>query len=45
MPAFQDYTLGVEAANRQFEPYFSDIIRRCYAQDIGIDRRRASDAA
>jgi 5-methylthioadenosine/S-adenosylhomocysteine deaminase len=44
MPEFQEYTLGVEAANRQFEPYFADIIRRCYAQDLGI-MRWASDGA
>ena len=38
MPEFQSYTLGVEAANRPFEPYFADIIRRCTATDIGITR-------
>jgi 5-methylthioadenosine/S-adenosylhomocysteine deaminase len=44
MPEFQEYTLNVEAANRQFEPYFSEIIRRCYAQDLGI-MRWASDGS
>jgi 5-methylthioadenosine/S-adenosylhomocysteine deaminase len=44
MPEFQEYTLGVEAANRVFEPYFSEIIRRCYAQDLGI-MRWASDGS
>jgi 5-methylthioadenosine/S-adenosylhomocysteine deaminase len=44
MPEFQAYTLKVEAANRQFEPYFGDIIRRCYGTDLGI-MRWASDAA
>jgi 5-methylthioadenosine/S-adenosylhomocysteine deaminase len=44
MPEFQDYTLGVEAANRPFDPYFSDIIRRCYGHDLGI-MRWASDGA
>jgi 5-methylthioadenosine/S-adenosylhomocysteine deaminase len=44
MPAFQAYTQGVEAANRPFQPYFADIIRRCYGADLGI-MRWASDAA
>jgi len=43
MPEFQEYTLGVEAANRQLEPYFTEIIKRCYAMDLGI-MRWASDA-
>lgn len=38
MPEFQEYTLGVEAANRQLEPAFSEVIRRCHAMDIGITR-------
>jgi len=44
MPEFQEYTLGVEAANRPFEPYFTDIIKRCYGRDLGI-MRWASDGA
>jgi 5-methylthioadenosine/S-adenosylhomocysteine deaminase len=44
MPEFLEFTLRVEAANRQFEPYFSEVIRRCYAQDLGI-MRWASDGA
>ncbi|BDA84891.1 N-ethylammeline chlorohydrolase [Aureimonas sp. SA4125] len=38
MPEFQAYTLGVEAANRVFEPHFSDIVRRCSAMDVGLTR-------
>jgi 5-methylthioadenosine/S-adenosylhomocysteine deaminase len=43
MPEFQAYTRGVEVANRRFEPAFADIIRRCYATDLGFTRW-ASDA-
>lgn len=43
MPEFQSYTVGVEAAARQFEPHFSDIVRRCSVMDVGLTRW-ASDA-
>lgn len=38
MPDFIEYTRGVEAANGQLEPAFTQVIQRCYAQDIGITR-------
>jgi 5-methylthioadenosine/S-adenosylhomocysteine deaminase len=44
MPEFRDYCVGVETANRQFEPHFTDIVRRCYGHDLGI-ARWASDGA
>ena len=38
MPEFLDRYEKVEELNRQFEPYFSEIHRRCCAQPIGINR-------
>jgi 5-methylthioadenosine/S-adenosylhomocysteine deaminase len=38
MPAFIEYTLGVEAANRELEPAFTRVIRRCYGMNIGMTR-------
>ena len=38
MPAFQEYTLGVEAANRVLEPAFEKVVKRCYGMDIGMTR-------
>ncbi|MCM2504138.1 amidohydrolase [Aureimonas altamirensis] len=43
MPAFQEYTLGVEAANRALEPAFEKVVKRCYGMDVGMTRW-ASDA-
>lgn len=38
MPEFQAQHAKVEALNREFEPYFAEIHRRCCAQQIGINR-------
>lgn len=37
MPEFQSHHAKVEELNRQFEPYFTEIHRRCCAQPIGIN--------
>lgn len=38
MPEFMAYTLGVEAANRELEPAFTKVVKRCYGMDIGMTR-------
>lgn len=38
MPEFQREYEKVENLNRQFEPYFAEIHRRCCSQPIGINR-------
>ena len=38
LPEFQKQHAQVEALNREFEPYFAKIHRRCCEQDIGINR-------
>jgi 5-methylthioadenosine/S-adenosylhomocysteine deaminase len=38
MPEFVGYTEEVEAANRELQPAFSEIVRRCSAMDIGVTR-------
>ena len=38
MPEFQAQLAKVEELNRQFEPYFAEIHRRCCAQPIGLNR-------
>ena len=38
MPEFLAYTRGVEAANRDLEPAFSEVVRRCYGRDLGFTR-------
>jgi 5-methylthioadenosine/S-adenosylhomocysteine deaminase len=43
MPAFQKHHLQVEAINREFEPYFAKIHRRCCEQDVGINRYSSSE--
>ena len=38
LPEFQKHHSQVESVNRQFEPYFAEIHRRCCGQDVGINR-------
>jgi 5-methylthioadenosine/S-adenosylhomocysteine deaminase len=38
LPEFQKHHSEVEAINREFEPYFAKIHRRCCEQDVGINR-------
>jgi cytosine/adenosine deaminase-related metal-dependent hydrolase len=38
MPEFQAQHTQVEALNRELEPYFAEIHRRCCSQPIGINR-------
>jgi 5-methylthioadenosine/S-adenosylhomocysteine deaminase len=38
VPEFQKHHAQVEALNREFEPYFAQIHRRCCEQDVGINR-------
>ena len=44
MPEFLAHTVEMEAENRRFEPYFTEIIHRCYGKDFGV-MRWASDGA
>ena len=43
LPAFQKHHAHVEAINREFEPYFAQIHRRCCEQDVGINRYSSSE--
>lgn len=43
MPDFQAHYAKVEEINRQFEPYFAEIHKRCCAQDLGINRYSSSE--
>lgn len=38
LPAFLEEHSQWEAANRVFEPYFSEVIRRCKETDLGLQR-------
>jgi len=38
MPRFLAEHAKVEAQNAYLEPYFSEMLRRCMAQDVGMDR-------
>jgi 5-methylthioadenosine/S-adenosylhomocysteine deaminase len=43
VPEFQKHHAQVEALNREFEPYFAQIHRRCCEQDVGINRYSSSE--
>jgi 5-methylthioadenosine/S-adenosylhomocysteine deaminase len=43
-PEFQKHHSQVEAINREFEPYFAQIHRRCCEQDVGINRYSSSQS-
>jgi 5-methylthioadenosine/S-adenosylhomocysteine deaminase len=43
LPEFQKHHSQVEAINREFEPYFAQIHRRCCDQDVGINRYSSSE--
>jgi cytosine/adenosine deaminase-related metal-dependent hydrolase len=43
LPDFQKHYARVEALNREFEPYFAKIHRRCCDQDIGLNRYSNSE--
>jgi 5-methylthioadenosine/S-adenosylhomocysteine deaminase len=43
LPEFQKHHAQVEALNREFEPYFAQIHRRCCEQDVGINRYSSSE--
>src|SRR5690606_16944474 len=36
MPAFLERHSGVEAMNREFDPYFQALYKRCHQTDIGV---------
>ena len=38
LPAFQKHYTQLEHINREFEPYFAKIHRRCCEQDVGVNR-------
>jgi 5-methylthioadenosine/S-adenosylhomocysteine deaminase len=42
LPEFQKHHSHVESLNREFEPYFAKIHRRCCEQDVGINRYSSS---
>jgi 5-methylthioadenosine/S-adenosylhomocysteine deaminase len=44
LPEFQKHHTQVEALNREFEPYFAQIHRRCCEQDVGINRYSSSES-
>jgi 5-methylthioadenosine/S-adenosylhomocysteine deaminase len=44
LPEFQKHHSQVEAINREFEPYFAQIHRRCCEQDVGINRYSSSQS-
>ena len=44
LPEFQKHHAQVEALNREFEPYFAQIHRRCCEQDVGINRYSSSES-
>jgi 5-methylthioadenosine/S-adenosylhomocysteine deaminase len=43
VPEFQKHHAQIEALNREFEPYFAQIHRRCCEQDVGINRYSSSE--
>jgi len=43
LPEFQKHHSHVESINREFEPYFAKIHRRCCEQDVGINRYSSSE--
>jgi hypothetical protein len=44
LPEFQKHHTQVEAINREFEPYFAQIHRRCCEQDVGINRYSSGES-
>ena len=44
VPKFQKHQAQVETINREFEPYFDQIHRRCCEQDVGINRYSSSES-
>jgi 5-methylthioadenosine/S-adenosylhomocysteine deaminase len=44
LPEFQKHHTQVEALNREFEPYFAQIHRRCCEQDVGINRYSSEES-
>ena len=43
LPEFKKQHAQVEAINREFEPYFANIHRRCCEQELGINRYSSSE--
>jgi 5-methylthioadenosine/S-adenosylhomocysteine deaminase len=43
LPEFQKHHTQIETLNREFEPYFAQIHRRCCEQDVGINRYSSSE--
>jgi 5-methylthioadenosine/S-adenosylhomocysteine deaminase len=43
LPEFQKHHSQVESINREFEPYFAKIHRRCCEQDVGINRYSSTE--
>jgi 5-methylthioadenosine/S-adenosylhomocysteine deaminase len=43
LPEFQKHHAQVELINREFEPYFAQIYRRCCEEDVGINRYSSSE--
>ena len=43
LPEFQKHHSQVESINREFEPYFAKIHRRCCELDVGINRYSSTE--
>lgn len=43
LPEFQKHQAEIEALNRQFEPHFAEIHKRCCTMDVGLNRYSANE--